>query len=409
MKGLRVGIAALVAASVLAFGGVEQSAQALLELSAAVLFLIWGIRASRVRHLSIESNVLFWPLGSLCGVAVTQLVLGRSASAYLTQLELLKWAGCWLLMFLFIQSFRSASAFENFLWFLSGLGFFMALFGIIQSYTWNGKLYWLVPLPEGAGPFGPFVNRDHFAGFVELTALPGLAVLLHRALEPEKLALLGVMTMAPVGALFLSASRGGIVAFLFACCLLLLLTRGEQIGKSRWLGLVIFAALAGAFIVWLGMSDTFERFGQLKAEGISRDRRVSMYRDTWKIIEHCPWMGTGLGTLVAVYPGFESQYDGRIVDHAHNDYLELLADTGLVGGVCGLAFLVLLTRGGLANWRKSGDPRVHAMQSGALAGCGGVLLHSLVEFNLHIPSNGLLFLLLTAIATMRVDGEAGEP
>jgi O-antigen ligase len=242
---------------------------------------------------------------------------------------------------------------------------------------------------------------------VELTALPGLAVLVDRALEREKLALLLVMTIVPVGALFFSASRGGIVAFVFACFLLRVLARGERIRKNRWRSVLTFAALAGAFIVWLGMSDTLERFGQLKAEGISADRRVSMYRDTCKMIRERPWMGTGLGTLVAVYPGFETHYDGRIVDHAHNDYLELLADTGIVGGLCGLAFLVLLARGGLDNWRKSENPCVRSVQAGALAGCGGILLHSLVDFNLHIPSNGLLFLLLAAMATVRLEEKPG--
>ena len=68
-------------------------------------------------------------------------------------------------------------------------------------------------------------------------------------------------------------------------------------------------------------------------------RRVSMFRGAAHIFLDHPIKGCGLGTLVDVFPGYENAYDGKVVDHAHNDYIEGLAETGLLGGLCGVAFL----------------------------------------------------------------------
>ncbi len=127
-----------------------------------------------------------------------------------------------------------------------------------------------------------------------------------------------------------------------------------------------------------------------------------MFKDTWQIFLHNPWAGTGLGTLETVYPRYASYYDGRRVEHAHNDYLELLAEMGWPGGLCGLAFLVILFRSALPNLRSARSPVSRSFYSGAVAACVGLLVHSFVDFNLHIPSNALLFLLLACLATSSI-------
>ncbi len=124
-----------------------------------------------------------------------------------------------------------------------------------------------------------------------------------------------------------------------------------------------------------------------------------MFGDTWQIFLDHRWMGTGLGTFVTVYPQYASSYDGRLVDHAHNDYLEMMAETGMVGVICSLAFIVILFRTALSNLRPHGDSFGLAIRMGSLVACSGLLLHSLVDFNMHIPSNALLFLLLASLAT----------
>ena len=243
------------------------------------------------------------------------------------------------------------------------------------------------------------MNGDHFAGFVELTAPLGLALLLFRSRRREQVTLLLLFTIVPIGALILSASRGGIIGLAIEFALLAFLSRAHRIGRKQLLGAVAIALVAGSFIVWLGVSKAIQRIEQLAHRGISGELRVSIYHDTWRIFLDHPWVGTGLGTLVAVYPRYASFYNGLTVDHAHNDYLELLADTGIVGGLIGLSFIGLLLWRGRASLRSARSSFARAIIAGCLAACSGLLVHSLVDFNLHIPANTLIFLLLSCIAT----------
>lgn len=399
MNVIRIGICGLIAFEVMSFGGVLPWAEGILEIGAAGLFLFWGMLAIRRRQADIHWNWIYAPLLGLCVLAFVQCISGLSVYPYLTKVELLKWCAYVLLFFLASELFRAVEQANGFVWFLILLGFCVSLLGIIQHFTFNGKLYWSVPLSHGGAPFGPYMNRDDFAGFVELTAPLGLALLLFRAWPRERAGLLLLFTIVPAGALAITASRGGITGFLFELALLLVLSRAHQLGRKQQLAGVTLVLVAGTFVVWLGVGDAIQRFQQLTAGEISRDRRVSIYRDAWQIFTQHPWAGTGLGSFVVVYPQYESVYDGLRVDHAHNDALELLAETGVAGALCGLAFIVVLLRRGLKNFQGAEGRRVRAIYAGALSGCSGLLLHSLVDFNLHIPSNALIFVLLASITT----------
>jgi O-antigen ligase len=399
MKIIRWGICSLIALSVLSFGGVESWGQAILEVGAATLFLFWGVLAFRRERLEVHWNWLYLPLLGLGAIGLTQYFLGLSVYPYPTKVELLKLGAYVLLFFLLLESFRTEKQVKQLAWFLLWLGFAVSLLGIVQRFTFNGKLYWLVSLPEGASPFGPFVNSNHFAGFVELVVPLGLAMLLFRARKTEQLTFLLLFTIVPSAALVLAGSRGGIISLLLEIALLAFLSRTQQIGRRQLLGTAGIALLAGAFTLWLGVSTAVEHFEKLTHGGIAKELRISLYKDTWRVFRDHPSAGTGLGTLATVYPQYASFYDGRTVEHAHNDYLELLSDAGVMGAICGLAFIGLLLWQGLKGLRSATGRSARAIRAGALAACAGLLVHSLVDFNLHIPSNALIFLILACVAT----------
>ena len=215
----------------------------------------------------------------------------------------------------------------------------------------------------------------------------------------EKAALVALFTAVPIAALVLCGSRGGIVWLAFATLLLIFVLRRQNIRIRQLLAFASLIILCGSLVFWLGASATMQRFGTLTVSGISRDQRVSMDRDTWRIFRDHYSTGTGLGTLETVFPQYETSYTGRVVDHAHNDYLELLAETGVIGGFLGLVFIVLLFRQGLANLNSRECQSDRAFYAGALAACSALLVHSFVDFNLHVPANALLFLLLATLAS----------
>jgi O-antigen ligase len=124
-----------------------------------------------------------------------------------------------------------------------------------------------------------------------------------------------------------------------------------------------------------------------------------MRGDTWRIFLDHPWTGAGLGTLQAVYPRYETLYDGKVVNHTHNDYLEALAETGVLGGLCcawflGALFVESMRR--LMPWDHSFAVTLHLA---GLTGCTGFLVHSFVDFNIHIPGNAMVFFLMANLAT----------
>jgi O-antigen ligase len=362
-----------------------------LEIGSAGLLVVWLIVAVRQKRVQIQRNWMYLPLLGLCGLTLVQLAFGQTAYVHATKTELLRLVAYLCLGFLAVQSIQAANKLKTFLWFMAVLGFCVSLFGIVQFFTWNGKLYWIRAVANAGTSFGPFVARDHFAGFVELTAPFAWAMLFSGSVRRDKMLLVCLLAVLPIGALVLCASRGGILSFLVGLIVLgALLGRRIVVGR-KWVVAVLLMVMSGTLVAWLGLEGASRRFKELADSGVARDRRLVMCKDTGRIFLDHFWLGTGLGTLPFVYPRYESYYDGFIVNHAHDGYLELLADTGIVGGFCGIAFLVILFRQAASHLRCVVGSTDAAFYSGALAVCAGFLAHSAVDFNLHIPSNALLF------------------
>lgn len=400
MNVIRLGLLLLLAFSVLAFGAVEVWSTSVVEIGAAVLLVAWVGMAFVRPDLKIEWNPLNGPLLALVGVGLIQLLSHTTVYPYFTRTELMRFAAYAIFFFLVAQVFRTREELTQVAWFLICFAFLVSLFGIIQHFTSNGKIYWYRQLPLGGDLFGPYVNRNDFAGFVELTAPIGLGLMAFRGLRRDLFPLATLLTIVPISALVLSGSRGGIVSFAFEIAVLALLVRSRrsrEVPKLAAVGIVALAALA--LIVWVGAGKAIERFSNLPATDISMGRRFSMVRGAGGIVREHPLFGSGFGTLVVAYPRHESQYDGKVVEHVHDDYMELLAEGGLAGGICGLAFLILLYRAARKNFEAEQGHFSRALHAGAIVALSGLLLHSFVDFNLHIPSNALLFLLMADLAT----------
>ncbi len=400
MKVIRGGLLLLYAFCVLAFGTVEVWSQSILEIGASILLISWAGIAYKDKQSAIQWSSLNWPLLGFIAVGTVQLVCRWTPNPFLTHVELLRLGAYFIMFFLTAQAFRERRDFVKLAWFLLVLGFSVALLGIIQHFTSEGTLYWFRRLPAGGDVFGPFVNRNHFAGFIELVVPVGLSLLMFRGVHRHLFSMVGLLTIVPIAALILSSSRGGIVSFVFEAGVLVLLARTRKAPEGpRIVAIAVMVLAAVAFIAWLGAGTAIERLSTTRLSDVTLTRRASMFRGAQHIFLDHPIKGAGLGALVSVYPRYETIYDGLIVDHVHNDYIEALAETGLLGGLCGLAFLGLLYREGRRSFLAEQGHFSRALHAGAIAAVCGLLLHSWVDFNLHIPSNALLFLLQAFLAT----------
>ncbi len=172
MKTIRIGICALLAFSVFAHGAVEPWSEVVLEVGAALLFIYWGLLFAFGVVPAVRWNWLLAPVAGLWGFGMVQYFAGLSAVPFLTKIEILKFSALGILLFLAIQAFETLKHWHGFVWFLLALGFLVSVLAILQYFTFNGKLYWFRELRYGGVPFGPYVNRNHFAGLLELIVPP---------------------------------------------------------------------------------------------------------------------------------------------------------------------------------------------------------------------------------------------
>ena len=148
--------------------------------------------------------------------------------------------------------------------------------------------------------------------------------------------------MVSIGSLFLAASRGGVISFAVQVLIIVGWMALRRTPTKQMLAGAAVLAAALLMVSWLGVKEITQRFSTMKAMEVASGKRASMRKDTWKIFLDHPWMGTGLGTLQTVFPPYETLYDGRVVNHSHNDYVEALSDTGILGGLCCALFLGML-------------------------------------------------------------------
>jgi O-antigen ligase len=409
MRLLRFGICALIVFAVAAHGGVEDWARAIFETGTALLLLTWALWIYFTQEEQVVFSPLLPPLAAFSLVVCGQWFFHASASSYSTRIELLLLFSDLILLFLAVQAFGTLQGWRGFVWFGMFFGFLVCLFGILQHLTFNGKLYWFREMHYGGIPFGPYVNRNHFAGFVELVLPLALVPLVLGRVRRERWPIVGLFAIVPIGALFLSVSRGGIVSFgVELAVLALVMIRQRTAGKQLFAGAAVLL-MALLMVSWLGVGQLLQRFSTFQSLEATAGKRASMRHDTWQIFLQHPIAGTGLGTLQIVYPPYESLYDGKIVNHTHNDYLEALAETGILGGLCCAWFLAVLLSESLKRLRQDNNTFVGTLQLSGLVACVGFLVHSLVDFNLHIPSNAFLFFLMAHLATTEIRTTDPDP
>jgi O-antigen ligase len=399
MRLLQIGLCAVLVFAIAAHGATEDWARAVLETSAGFLFLFWAVRAYMTREESVYISPLLPPLLALIFLALGQFLFRGTASPYDTRSELQLLTAFALLLFLATQAFRTTDDWRFFAWFIMSFGFLVAVFGILQQLTFNGKLYWLREMRYGGIPFGPYVNRNHFTGFAELVIPVSLVPLVLGKVRRERWFAVGLLTLLPLAALFLSASRGGIISLAAELSFLTLLFILRRAGGKHVLAGAMVLLFAFMLVSWLGVRQILDRFSSMQSLEVTSGKRASMRVDTWRIFREHLWTGTGLGTLQTVFPAYETQYDAKVVNHSHNDYLEALAETGIAGAACCAWFLGALFFHSLRRLLLQDKSFSAALHLSGLVACTGFLVHSLVDFNLHIPGNALLFFLMANLAT----------
>jgi len=422
----------------LAFGTVHDWALAVFAAVAAGLVCLWCLDGWILRSIQLNRNALQWPLLGLIGLGLVQLLPGRSApddaglglsltraltlDRYATQLVLVQLISLFIYFAALLIFTDSPRRLRNLTRTIIIFGFVLAMFGLTQSLTSDGtRVYWFRQLTQSTA-FGPFINRHHFAGYMELTIALPLGLLLSGSLETHKRPLYAFAVLLMAVSLILTNSRGGMISLAAEVLFVIIIAGPKATGSerarhgNRFRGVLWRAGAGLAFAVVLfvgaiaiGGPGVFNRLlGTVNAADPTTGR-AHFWNITLDVIKQHPLIGSGLGSFGVIYTRYDSRNGLYRLEQAHNDYLQILADAGIIGGLLGLAFLVLLFSKGLAR-RSTDDKFRRGVATGALAGCFAVLVHSAFDFTLHTTSNALLFLVLAGMATLghRVEEGGGQ-
>ncbi|MGZ4787327.1 MAG: O-antigen ligase family protein [Terriglobales bacterium] len=387
-----VGLLALLMFGPLAFGATEPWSQFVQRMTALVLLGMWTARQYFQASIELGSNPVLLPAALLFAFTALQFATGSTAYRYATLSAALNLVPCGIVLLIAGDLFSRRRKLRDFVTTMSVFGFIVALFALIQDLSNSDKIYWLVRVHGiSAAMYGAYANHNHYAGLMEmLVPLAGAAAFLERG---GKRGLLLFATAVMAVSIVFSRSRGGmlglLVAVIFVCAVLFRMHRRGRVLLGV-LGIVTATAL---LVLFLGTDRILQRLTETQD-----NYRLAIYRDCLRMCMQKPFLGFGWGTFSTVYPEYRSFFTNLFVNSAHNDYLELLVETGGIGIALAGWFLFAVFRSGFRKIFDPADYEGSVLAIGVTTGVMALLVHSALDFNLHIPANAALFYALCSAA-----------
>jgi len=318
-----------------------------------------------------------------------------------------------LFFFAFKKCFASSRNLRLLVYILLIVATLEALYGLIQALVPSLGVLWVDYIKSYLGDArGTYINRNHFAGFLEMIFPLILGYILSLSNWHEKLSIKALMStdrpnfqfFLVIGlaimmlALIFSKSRAGITGWVLGFLIFVYLVHSESKGlpRSYWVIIGIIIGMVAFYSLRIGVDPVLERFFR-----VSKDAsRLDYWRDCLVIIKDHPF-GTGLATFKQVFPVYKvSSLSEATPYYAHNDYLQLLVEAGWIGFLALVSgFYVFLIRSfrKVRHMRLKDDPFRFFLAIGALSGLVSIAFHSFFDFNLQMPANCVYFVMLMGI------------
>ena len=395
-------------------GAVRPWAQVAIECGVSLLLALWFVRMAMAREVHLRLTPLLWPGLAMAGLVAWQVLSpGGSVYPYATW-ESARLYGAYLGLVLVVgglpmtraRLLRLTSALVAWAVVLAAVGF-ARQFGLIGS--WLG-------VPD-ARLTSTFFNPNHQAVYFSLALFVALGLLLRpsgRGIRADATRI-GTMTNLPVRillaggvlvlalALVLTLSRGGIVSTMAGLLAMLALALSTRSGRRPILAILVVAFGVGVYASWVGLAAVADRFSTIMRESVS-DLRGPIWHATLRVVGDAPVTGVGLGAFQDGFlPHRPVQVPAeKVVNYAHNDFLQLLAETGVVGLFIGAWALVALLVFTVRRWRDRRDPFVRGMVLGGVGAVVAAMVHSVMDFGLHMPANALALALVAGLLPLVV-------
>jgi O-antigen ligase len=328
--------------------------------------------------------------------------------------------GSFALLLVGASRMLSVTGAQRFVEALTAFGAFLALVGIVQKPLYNGSIYGIWELELGRMPFGPFVNRNHFAGWMVMTLPLALALLsarIHSGMRglrpgwrykvlwfssPEASQLILVAAAAVIMALSLvmTMSRSGISAFILSLVITVwFVGRTFESRARRLVASASLAVLVMIVVAWAGPEAIIHRFAS--GDWGEFNNRRGAWADAWSIARVFPVAGTGINSYWAAALFYQRHELDFFFAQAHNDYLQLAAEGGLLVVIPALVAIAVFAREVRQRMSEARGTTAWWMRAGAVTSLIAIACQEMVEFSLQMPGNAALFAVVCAIALHR--------
>jgi O-antigen ligase len=391
----------------LALGAVRNLEFAVLQGLTVGVMVLWLVRVWLA-----ERPRLLWPPICWAVMACVIYVAIRYHYAdveYLARLELIHVLVYAFLFLAILNNLHRQETIQIITFTLLFLGMVIAFYAIYQFLTGSNRV-WVFVKPYPHRGSGTYINPNHLAGFLELLLPLGLAYTLTSRLKPVVKVIIGYVSLALVAGIGVTVSKGGWIATGLALVLFFGLLFFQRRYRVPAIALMILLA-AGCALAYpqsvffkLRLKQMFNQKGNVNDE-----LRYSVWKPALRMWHENVWWGVGPGHFNTRFRAYRPEGIQLSPEYAHNDYLNTLADWGAVGTALVLAAWVLLLIGVIQTWSsvrlssgelggKSGSNKF-AVVFGASVGLVAILLHSVVDFNMHIPANAILAVTMMALVT----------
>jgi O-antigen ligase len=405
------GAGVILVAAPLGFGATSTLASLILVAASWLLLMFWIAERIHAGCIPGFNHPLALPVALLLGFTAVHWLTHISPAPVASEFEWLRWVGYVSLGVVAISSFDTPERLRGLATALAVSGCAIALFGVAQYLTASGKLYWIWKLEYGGRMFGPYVNRNHFAGLMELWCPLALGL----ALVPENSLprrwFWAALALVMAGSVVLSGSRGGTLSVAVMVVVFSLLVAAQRGGRRAVIGLLVAMLLVGGVVLALDQGEALDRYKSiLRPHQVQQEEaaahRLAAWHDTLVLFRQNWAIGSGLNTFATLFPGVRSFSTDKIWSHAHNDFLQFLAETGVVGGALGVWVLIAGGTEATRNLKRTSGTATGALLAALASGCVGFMVHGWLDFNFHIPANAASFAVLAAVLTRRGWDEA---
>jgi O-antigen ligase len=432
-RGIFHGLIAVVVLTAIPYGTIDPWSEALFECAVFLLTLLWVVHGLCEGSWRIGNLRLVLPMIGLVILAIVQSVTWWKTDAAGEQVW---WAisadpfESWAFAFRMGALVLAALLVIRFTSNLNRLGILVhavivvalgtAFFGIARQVMQHQTGFVLSRLQQAQG-YAQFINKNHFPFLLEMGLGLVMGVGLMQRARRDLILLYLAALLLIVAAIVLSNSRGGLLAVTaqIICAALLFLNSRRLAGQQkRWLNrtrsIAVTVVIIGTLmvvivggVVWLGGDQLATGIETATVEMASADssemhegaRRRDIWRATWRMFKAHPFLGAGLGGFWAEVPIYHPASGVSTPQQAHNDYLELVASSGLLGAAIFVWFVVTLIKQARQSIQAT-EGFQRAVVLGAIIGIIGVGVHSIVDFGLHITINGLVLMVLLALLSI---------